>query len=297
MVAMGQFVDTTISPSLAPDERAGDAAALQQIQPCGFLLEMSLDWIVLRASENADDFIGESHVTLIGEPFGRFIQSEPLHDLRNLFSRLSGSTGIARAYRVRLTDDRPRFDIAFQLADGRVLLEGVPSPDQSFGEALSAVGGLAQGLGEHSGDGLIEAAARRMRALTGFDRVTFRTNETTVTSSRSGADFPHETRAIELPPLVFKSDDDPVPMFPRIGPDEPFGSTLLRAPSTEQREELGAQSIAAVMRIPVVVDGRADSEFLCEHLTPRRPSFELHAAAELLAQMVAMQLQIDQLRA
>ena len=270
---------------------------MQQIQSCGFLLEMSLDWIVLRASENADDFIGESHVTLIGEPLGRFIQSEPLHDLRNLFSRFSGSTGIARAYRVRLTDDRPRFDIAFQLADGRVLLEGVPSPEQNFGEALSAVGGLAQGLGEQSGDELIEAATRRMRALTGFDRVTLRTAAATVTSTRSGANFPRGPQALELPPLVFDSGDDPVPMFPRAGPDESFDPTLLRAPSSEQREQLDGQSIAAAMRIPIEVESRAYAEFLCEHLTPRRPSFELHAAAELLAQMMAMQLQIDRLRA
>src|SRR6185503_18059046 len=120
-----------------------------QVQPAGFLIVMSLDWIILRASENVDDFLGESHVTLIEEPLSRFVQAQALHDLRNHFSRLSGSTGIARAYRVRLTHDRPRFDIAFQLSDGRVLLEGTPSPEEGLGAAIGSVGGLIESLSEH----------------------------------------------------------------------------------------------------------------------------------------------------
>jgi light-regulated signal transduction histidine kinase (bacteriophytochrome) len=37
-------------------------------------------------------------------------------------------------------------------------------------------------------------------------------------------------------------------------------------------------------------------EFRCESRTPRVPSFELHAAAELFAQLFAMRLEIDQLK-
>jgi light-regulated signal transduction histidine kinase (bacteriophytochrome) len=91
---------------------AADVRADANIQSCGFLLELSLDWIVLRASENIHELLGESHVTLIDEPLGRFVHAQALHDLRNLFSRLSGTTGIARAYGVRLTDDPDLVDVA-----------------------------------------------------------------------------------------------------------------------------------------------------------------------------------------
>src|SRR5687768_4050335 len=125
-----------VDETRAPVAAAADSTDELRIQPAGFLLQLSLDWIVQRASENIDDFLGESHVTLIEEPFGRFVQAQALHDLRNHFARLSGSTGVARAYRVRLAHDRPAFDISFQVSDGRVLLEGVPSADRGLGAAI-----------------------------------------------------------------------------------------------------------------------------------------------------------------
>src|SRR3954469_8419608 len=131
-----------------------------RIQPCGFLLELSLDWIVLRASENVHHLLGESHVTLIDEPLGKFVHSQPLHDLRNMFSRLSGTTGIARAFNVRLTDDPDLVDIAFQLSAGRVILEAAPRVDESFGTAFGTVGGLIAGLAGTSGQTLLDAGAR-----------------------------------------------------------------------------------------------------------------------------------------
>src|SRR3712207_2856536 len=116
------------------------------IQAGGFLVELSLDWIVLRASENIHHLLGHTHLAVIDEPLGKFVHSQALHDLRNLFSRLSGMTGIARAYRVRLTNDPDLVDVAFQLTDRRVLLEAVPCGESQYGEAFGTVGGLIAGL-------------------------------------------------------------------------------------------------------------------------------------------------------
>src|SRR5689334_23985161 len=116
---------------IVEDTRAETAAEPQRgkarVQSGAWMFELSPDWIVCRASENIHHLLGESHVTLIDEPFGRFVHGQALHDLRNLFSRLSGTTGIGRAYAVRLTDDPDLVDVAFQLVEGRVLLEAVPS--------------------------------------------------------------------------------------------------------------------------------------------------------------------------
>jgi len=260
-----------------------------RIQAGAYLLELSLDWIVLRASENIHHLLGESHVTLIDEPLGRFVQAQALHDLRNLFSRLSGTTGIARAYGVRLTDERGRepHDIAFQLSEGRVILEAVPSANESFGQAFGSIGGLIAGLEESSGDALLEGGARRMRALTGFDRVTLFLGDRRVDSSREAYSAPADPRP-DLPILIADTEAEPVALFPRTSDDTSVGAALMRADDFVSLRESGVRSAMRVM-----FDG---GEFRCESRRSREPNLEVHAAAELFTQLFAMRLEIDRLR-
>ena len=274
-------------------------APLAGIQSGSWLIELSLDWIVVRASENSHRLLGESHVTLIEEPLGKFVHAQPLHDLRNLFSRLSGTTGIARAYRVRLTDDPDLVDIAFQQSEDRVIIEAVPSADERLGEALSAVGGLAAGLARDTGQALLDGAARRMRALTSFDRVTLLLGDSKSTSSRSGVPFragANESLSDDLPALVSDSHAGTVQLFPHKDEDSAIDMALLKVPSPRQTKELGDRGFAATMRAPVVLNREKIGEFRMAHTKPRHPSFELHAAAELFAQLFALELEIDRLK-
>jgi light-regulated signal transduction histidine kinase (bacteriophytochrome) len=269
------------------------------IQSCGYYLELSPDWIVERASENIHHLLGESHVTLIDEPLGHFVHAQALHDLRNLFSRLSGSTGIARVYRVRLTNDPDLVDIAFQQSDDRVILEAVPSPPDGLGESLSAVGGLAAGLSRESGPALLDSAARRMRALTAFDRVTLLLGDSKSTSSRTGVPFGPGANASlsdDIPPLVPDCASAAIPVFPREDKNSEISSASLCAPTQDQQTELRERGFASTMRAPVKVDGEKIGEFRMAHTTARRPSFELHAAAELFAQMFAMRVELDRVK-
>ena len=281
------------------DDRARAAAAPGasdelQIQPAGFLIVMSLDWIILRASENVDDFLGESHVTLIEEPLSRFVQAQALHDLRNLFSRLSGSTGIGRAYRVRLTDDRPRFDITFQLSEGRVLLEAAPSPERGLGKAIGSVGGLIESLGGRSGPALMEGAARRLRALTGYDQCSILCGEQSAHSSRASSS--DTANIADLPGIVADTADAPVPIFPRKPGDRSITRALLRSPPAKSLLQLRVHEICSAMSIPITFEGRPSGRIRCKSRSPVQPNFELHAAAELFAQMLALRLEIDRLR-
>jgi light-regulated signal transduction histidine kinase (bacteriophytochrome) len=265
----------------------GETAA---IQPGGYLLELSSDWIVLRASENIHRLLHESHVTLIDEPLGKFVQAQALHDLRNLFSRLSGTMGVARAYGARLTDDNQEVDLAFQSSGGKVLLEAVPSSGP-FGECFGSVAGLIDGLKAHSGQALLDNGARRMRALTGYDRVTLNCGGLRAESNRGalGKIAPIDA---ELPAMVSDCGAEPVPLFPRVASDRAIGAALLRAPQPADADQLRQAGMAASLLVPL-----KDGEFRCESRKARAPSFELHAAAEMFAQMFAMRLEIDRLKA
>jgi light-regulated signal transduction histidine kinase (bacteriophytochrome) len=264
------------------------------VQPEGYVLELSLDWIVLRASENIHHLLGESHVTLIDEPLGRFVHAQALHDLRNLFSRLSGTTGIARAYRVRLADHPNLVDIAFQLSDGRVLLEAVPSAPDGFGEAFGTVGGLIAHLAGCSGQALLDSAARCMRALTGYDRVTLVWGDRFAESSRGTFASPAGA-GDGLPPMLCDCDGAAVPLFPRRDNDTAASRCLLRTAGLEAIERLHEQSVRATLTVPIVAGSDTIGRFRCDSRTSRVPNFELHAAAELFAQMFAMRLAIDEI--
>jgi light-regulated signal transduction histidine kinase (bacteriophytochrome) len=264
-----------------------------RIQPGGYLLELSLDWIVLRASENVHHLLGESHVTLIDEPLGKFVHSQALHDLRNLFSRLSGTTGIGRAYGVRLTNAPDFVDIAFHLSGGRVLLEAVPSAG-GYGEAFGTVGGLIAGLADNRGQALLDGGVRRMRALTGYDRVTLVCDDLGAESSRGA--FPHSAEmSADCPAIVGDIEAEGVAIFPREAEDTSAADALLCAPDAATRDALATSGVRSTMRVPFSVDG-VTGEFRCDSRTPRDASLELHAAAELFAQLFAMQLEIDRLR-
>ena len=263
------------------------------IQPCGYLLELSLDWIVLRASENIHHLLGESHVTLIDEPLGRFVHAQALHDLRNLFSRLSGTTGVGRAYGVRLTDEHKLVDVAFQLSDGRVLLEAVPSHD-GFGECFGTVGGLIDGLSNTSGKALLDGGARRMRALTGYDRVTVTCGGDRADSTRGAFPAPAQLSG-DLPAVIADVEGVAVAVFPRRFRDTSVEDALLRAPARQCIDQLKREGVRSCLRVPFSVDN-VSGEFRCDSRTPRAPHFELHAAAELFAQLFAMRLEIDRFR-
>ena len=296
-----QDADTMQQARPSPAAREGSFDE-PRIQPAACLIQLSPDWIVRGASENADDFLGESHVSLIEEPLGRFVQAQALHDLRNLFSRLSGSTGIARAYRVRLLHDRPLFDIAFQLSEGRVLLEAIPSPAQGLGESIGAVGGLIDGLSNERGDALLDGAARRMRALTGYDRALIVLNgasgERRAERSRGRFGSGQPASPIDgLPAIVADGAAAAgVPLFPRRPGDKSIGAALLRSPDAAALEQLRDQGIGSALTLPLRFEGKAIGLIQCHGRSARPANLELHAASELYAQLLALRLEVDRLR-
>lgn len=130
-----------------------------------------------------------------------------------------------------------------------------------------------------------------MRALTGYDRVTLTCGDRHVESSRGA--FAGAAASRDLPILLADSAAEGVPVFPRRPDETSVDEALLRAPDPDERETLAKVGIRSLLRIAFEADGTA-CEFCCESRTPREPSFELHAAAELFAQMFAMRLAMDQ---
>ena len=263
-------------------------------QSSGFLVELSPDWLILRASENAHGFLGEYPARLIGEPLASFTLAQPLHDLRNSLSRQRSSNGIARAYRTRLTAEPRHFDIAFQQVDGRLLLEGLPSGKDGFGDSLGAVSRLVDGMTGDTRAAILENAARRIRALTGFDRVTvtlFGDDGTEQRAESARSKFAAPASSLALPAIVADVMNAPVGIFPAAKAESTIARALLRGLSVEEREELQANGVRSALSVPLARQGRQMGRVRCESQVPRTPSLELHAATELFAQIVAIELE------
>ena len=164
----------------------------------------------------------------------------------------------------------------------------------SFGERFGSVGGLIAGLAGSHGQGLLDNGARRMRALTGYDRVSLVWGESSAESTR-GAFEAAATDAKDLPVILTDADAGGVELFPRRAEESSACSALLRACKDDARARISRAGIRASMRVPFEADG-IEGEFRCESRRARDPSFELHAAAELFAQLFAMRLEIDRLK-
>lgn len=256
------------------------------VQQAGFLLELSGDWIVLRASENIHKFLGEYHVRMVGEPLAKFTLAQPLHDLRNSLSRQRSASGIARAYRVRLTETPNYLDIAFQQLDGRFILEGVMSAE-SFGASMGTISRLLDGSASCD-----EAAiARRMRALCGFDRVLLASNDGHVMADCSRSSFPARGSdgLRDFPPIIADVNAAPVPVHPRSPRAGASAAALLRAPSDQQIAFLKSLGVRSMLNVPILRGDEVTGIFSCDSQSAVPPCFETHAAAELFAQVYAMQ--------
>jgi len=87
---------------------------LGAIQPVGFLLSLSTDWRVLRASANTERFLGLSPEQIIGLPVDRVLSADLLHDIRGRLQTVAGMGIVERLFGQRLQRDGPFYDVAVQ---------------------------------------------------------------------------------------------------------------------------------------------------------------------------------------
>jgi light-regulated signal transduction histidine kinase (bacteriophytochrome) len=65
---------------------------LGAIQPFGFLLSVNSDWLVARASENVEQFIGIGHAAVVGQSAEACLSAFLLHEIRGRL-QIAGGMG------------------------------------------------------------------------------------------------------------------------------------------------------------------------------------------------------------
>ncbi|QIK96336.1 GAF domain-containing protein [Sphingomonas sp. HDW15A] len=288
---------------------------LGAIQPIGFLIALSTDWIVSAVSANVADFLDVAPDALIGQPIANFLQAEAVHSLRNRLALLRGEDAIERVFRLPLTGSGRPFDAAIHVSGSKIIIEAEPSNERDYGDATGTVRGMigrldtARDLAAFFAEG-----ARQVRALTGFDRVmVYRfdadgSGEVVGEHAKSGigsffglhyphTDIPKQARELytrSLLRVITDIDSMPVPIVPTLDENrKPIDLSLsvLRSVSPIHIEYLRNMGVRASMSISILVDGKLWGLIACHHYSPRCPGFERRSVAELFAQMFAMRIE------
>ncbi|WP_395622384.1 HWE histidine kinase domain-containing protein [Sphingomonas daechungensis] len=285
------------------------------IQPIGFLLALSSDWMVSRVSANFADFFDLEPKDVIGKPASTLLSPDAIHAIRNRLSLLRSPDASERIFHCSLFPESRLFDVAVHMIEGLIIIEGEPSSDHAYGDATGTVRGMIARLDNAPTiERFFNEGARQVRALTGFDRVmVYQFDETgsgavVAETAKPGigsflglhypaSDIPKQARELykrNLLRVITDIDSEPVPIVPALNErKEPLDLSLsvLRTVSPIHIEYLRNMGVRASMSISIIVEGELWGLVACHHYSPRCPSFERRSVAELFAQMFAMRIE------
>ncbi|MBO9715125.1 HWE histidine kinase domain-containing protein [Sphingomonas sp.] len=289
---------------------------LGAIQPFGFLLALSNDWLVRRASANIADFFGTPAEELLGTHAEPLLGDGAIHLLRNRLAMLRGPDAVERVFGVTIGPEQRRFDFAIHMQGEGIILEGEPSTAEGSTDAASAIRAMMARLDETiDATAFFREGARQIRALTGFDRVmvyrfdTDGSGSVVAEAARSGigsflglrypaSDIPQQARRLYLRTpfrIIADVDADPVRIIPQrdeIGAPLDLSLSVLRSVSPIHIEYLRNMGVAASLSISIIVEGRLWGLFACHHYNGvQLPNFERRSIAELFGQMFALKLE------
>jgi light-regulated signal transduction histidine kinase (bacteriophytochrome) len=287
---------------------------LGAIQPSGFLIALTSDWLIARTSANIAEYLGHAPEALFGRPLSDFVPHAVVHDLRNRVGALISPDIVERQFGCAFIADGPRYDIALHYSGGQIVLEGEPSSEYNR-DITGTVRSLIIRLDAQPDLGsFYREGARQIRALLEYDRVmVYRfaadgSGEVVAEAAKPGigsfkglrypaSDIPQQARALYLRNLLRVIRDVnavPVPIVPPLdekGRPLDLSLSVLRSVSPIHIEYLKNMGVQASLSISIVVDGQLWGLFACHHYTPHAPTFERRSLSEMFAQMFSMRLE------
>lgn len=288
---------------------------LGRIQPAGFLIAISSDWVIARASANAAEFLTLPIDAIVGKALQSVIGGEAVQIIRHRLTILRDETLIERAFGVRLQRGGVLFDIAVHLVAAEVVIEFEPSEAEGGISPGSLIRSMIVRLqSAKTFDIFTSEAARQVRALTGFDRVMIyrfdgdASGKVIAEASAAGmtpflglhfpaSDIPKQARALyerNWLRLIADVSEPGVAIIPELNPAGlplDLSMSTLRAVSPIHLEYLRNMGVKASMSISILRHGKLWGLIACHHNTPHQVGFERRTAAELFGQMFSLLLE------
>lgn len=288
---------------------------LGEIQPFGFLLAVTGQWMVAHASDNTLAFLGDAAEDLIGRSLTEVLDGHAVHEIRGRLQIMRGADSVERVFNLPLRAGGEPFDVAVHYSGDLLVIEAEPSRAESSLEAASAVRSMSNRVAERKTiEDIVHEAARQVRALTEFDRVmVYRfdqdgAGEVIAESVRPGigsflgqrypaSDIPKQARALyerSWLRIIADIDAETPKVRPALGPSGgplDLSMSMLRAVSPIHIEYLRNMGVGASLSISILRHGKLWGLFACHHYGPHHVSYERRTAAELFGQIFSYMLE------
>nr|WP_294528187.1 HWE histidine kinase domain-containing protein [uncultured Rhodopila sp.] len=294
------------------------------ILPHGAMLVLHADTLaVLQAAGDTEALLNQPLAGLLGRGINTLLNPGQVA----LLHALAAEPGLVRPRylldpALRFAADRP-VDASVYRSGGLLVLEfEAASPADRFTtDPLLAVHGMLEGLDrEPSIAAICQAAAERVRRITGYDRVMVyrflddESGRVIAESKREDltafldlhypeSDIPRQARALYVKTplrLITRVDYEPARLVPAENPltGEPLDMSFatLRDVSPIHREYLRNMGVDASMSVSIVQNNRLWGLIACHHGSPLRLPRHLRAVCELFGSMLSLQLDIQERR-
>ncbi|PZP91785.1 MAG: histidine kinase [Variovorax paradoxus] len=292
-----------------------------RIQSHGVLLAFGADGRLSHRSANADDLLGAA-APVLGQPLGEtcFAADAAMHGL--VQDCLSAEADESQPVAIQVTLADRHFELIGHRRGRQLLLELELLGEEAALLADDAFKGhkaLVRLKRQRSVDDLLAVAAQEVRALTGFDRVMayrFRHDDSgdVVTEARDAAlepfagrrypasDIPAQARRLYLlntlrTIVAVGSQAVPIEAEDEGAVPLDLSHSVLRAVSPVHIEYLTNMGVAASMSISIVVQGRLWGMLACHHRRPRHVPYRVRSACDVLAHVLAADVQTALARA
>jgi light-regulated signal transduction histidine kinase (bacteriophytochrome) len=291
------------------------------ILPHGAMLVLDcVTLTMLQAAGDTEALLGQPLAGLLGRGMETLLRPDQIGLLRVL----GAEPGLTRPRylldpTLRVAADRPVDASVYRSGELLVVeFEAANPADRFASDPLLAVHGMLEGLDRApSVAAICQAAAERVRRITGYDRVMVyrfledESGEVIAECKREDlpsfldlhypeSDIPRQARALYLKSplrLITQVDYDPAPLVPAENPltgealDMSFAT--LRDVSPVHREYLRNMGVDASMSVSIILKGRLWGLIACHHGTPLRLPRHLRAVCELFGSMLSLQLDVQ----
>ncbi|NDW06156.1 HWE histidine kinase domain-containing protein [Jiella pacifica] len=287
---------------------------LGRVQHFGYLVAISMDWIIQHVSANIAEIFGSDPDALLGVPLAEVLPQSAMHTIRGKLQLLSPNDGSERIFGADILGNGRRYDVAVHISTSSIIIEFEPMVEHALGNGnpgslIKAM--IARIQRSETTDALFNECVRQLRAVTGFDRVMLyrfsdsgsgavvaealnRDLESFFGLNYPATDIPRQARRLYIRNRVriisnVKAEDvDVVPATNPSGEPLDLSLSVTRAVSPIHIEYLKNMGVSASFSISIVIDDKLWGLFALHHYSPRHLSMEMRSTMELFGQVISL---------